>query len=37
MILIKGSRVLDPAGKTDSRADLIIENGIIKEICSPDT
>lgn len=37
MILIKGSRVLDPAGKTDSRADLIIENGAIREICPPDT
>ena len=37
MILIKGSRVLDPAGKTDSRADLIIENGVIREICPPDT
>ena len=37
MILIKGSRVLDPAGKTDSRADLVIEDGIIREICPPDT
>ena len=37
MILIKGSRVLDPAGKTDRKADLIIENGVIREICPPDT
>ena len=33
MILIKGSRVLDPASGTDSRADLVIEDGVIKEIC----
>ena len=37
MILIKGSRVLDPASGTDSRADLVIEDGVIKEICPPDT
>ena len=30
MILIKGSRVLDPASGTDSRADLVIEDGVIK-------
>ena len=35
MILIRGGRVVDPATGRDERADLILEGGVIREICAP--
>lgn len=35
MILIRGGRVVDPATGGDERADLILEGGVIREICAP--
>jgi dihydroorotase len=33
-LLIKNARLIDPAGQTDKVCDILIENGIIKEISS---
>ena len=35
MILIRGGRVVDPATGRDERADLVLEGGVIREICAP--
>jgi dihydroorotase len=34
IILIRGGRVIDPASGFDRTADLMIENGIVREICT---
>ncbi|MDI6703135.1 MAG: dihydroorotase [bacterium] len=36
-LLIKGGRVIDPESRLDKVADLLIENGKIKDIIKPDT
>ncbi len=33
MILIRGGRLLDPATGRDERADIVLEDNKIKEIC----
>ena len=35
MILIRGGRMVDPATGRDERADLVLEDGLIREICAP--
>ena len=31
-LLIKGGRVIDPCQKMDATLDLLVENGVVKEI-----